>query len=54
MGVLRPNCSRMAQTWSRWRAAASPTARAMPYRGKQSHQHGTQDQAWSLAWGKGN
>ena len=30
MGVLRPNCSRTAQTWSRWRAAASPTVRAMP------------------------
>lgn len=30
MGVLRPNCSRTAQTWSRWRAAASPTVSAMP------------------------
>ena len=23
-GVLRPNCSRTAQTWSRWRATAAP------------------------------
>lgn len=29
-GVLRPNCFRTAQTWSRWWAAASPTVSAMP------------------------
>ena len=29
-GVLWPNCFRTAQTWSRWRAAASPTVSAMP------------------------
>lgn len=30
-GVLRPNCSRTAQTWSRWRTAASPMVSAIPY-----------------------
>lgn len=30
MGVLWPNCSKTAHTWSRWRAAASPVVSAMP------------------------
>lgn len=29
-GVLRPNCSKVAQASSKWRTATSPTVRAMP------------------------
>lgn len=50
MGALRPNCSRTAHTWSRWRAAASPVVSAMPCGvGEQRRHTGSRDQAWPLA-----